>query len=507
MPNALDIDRLSKRFGSIAAIDGVSLSIGQAEIFALIGENGAGKTTLINLVYGLYRPDAGRIRAFGRELRAGAPAAAIAQGIGMVHQHFMLVPTLTVAENVALGSEPRRLGIFLDRRAAIRRVQETAEALEFALDPAARVADIGVGMQQRVEIVKALCRGARLLILDEPTANLTPQEADELYAIVRRLREAGTTVVFITHKLREVLAVADRIGVMRRGQLVATLSAAEASAKALSDLMVGESVELGRRRPSTAAAQAPFVEVERLSAQNAQGRPALSDVTFDIRPGEILAVAGVDGNGQAELVEVLAGLRAHTGGAIRIGGRAISRADPALFRALGLAHIPADRLHRGLCLDLSVAENFALGRAREAPFARGPFADRRAAAARAAALIERFDIRPADPGLSARDLSGGNQQKVILAREIDQRPRFLIAAQPTRGLDIGAIATVHRELFEIRDAGCAVLLVSLDLDEVLALADRILVLRGGRVAGIISGGGASERALGEMMLGAAARAG
>lgn len=507
MPHALDIDRLSKRFGNLAAIDDVSLSIGEAEIFALIGENGAGKTTLMNLIYGLYRPDAGHIRAFGRELRGGSPAAAIAQGIGMVHQHFMLVPTLTVAENVVLGCEPRRLGFLLDRKAAVRRVQEMADALEFSLDPAALVAEIGVGMQQRVEIVKALCRGARLLILDEPTANLTPQEADELCAIVRKLRQAGTAVVFITHKLREVLSVADRIGVMRRGRLVATLKAAETSAKELSNLMVGASVELGRRHPAVSPAQVPLVEVEHLSALNAQGLPALSDVTFDVRPGEILAVAGVDGNGQAELVEVLCGLRALSAGVIRLSGEVLSRADPAWLRARGLAHIPADRLHRGLCLDLSVTENFALGRARAAPFARGPFVDRRFAAERASALIGRFDIRPADPRLMARALSGGNQQKVILAREIDQQPRFLIAAQPTRGLDIGAIATVHRELFRIRDEGCAVLLVSLDLDEILALADRILVLRAGRVAGIIPGEGASERALGEMMLGATARLG
>lgn len=503
MTHALDIVRLGKRFGEVAAVDDVSLSIDEAEIFALVGENGAGKTTLMNLVYGLYRPDAGQIHAFGRPLAAGSPAAAIAQGIGMVHQHFMLVPTLTVAENVALGSEPRRFGIFFDRREAVRRVQKTAESLEFALDPNALVADIGVGMQQRVEIVKALCRGARLLILDEPTANLTPQEADELYAIVRRLREAGTTVVFITHKLREVLAVADRVGVMRRSRLVATLGAHETSARELSDLMVGQSVDLGTRHPARDVAQTPFVEVERLSVNNAQGRPALREVSFSLHPGEILAVAGVDGNGQTELVDALAGLVAPTGGAIRIGGEPLTRPDPSWLRARGLGHIPADRLHRGLCLDMSVSENIALGRAKQAPFARGPFIDQEASAERARSLIERFDIRPTDPALASRALSGGNQQKVILARELDQKPRFLIAAQPTRGLDIGAIATVHRALRTARDQGCAVLLVSLDLDEVLALADRVLVLRAGRVAGIVPGEGATERALGELMLGAA----
>ncbi len=358
-------------------------------------------------------------------------------------------------------------------------------------------------MQQRVEIVKALCRGARLLILDEPTANLTPQEADELYAIVRRLREAGTTVVFITHKLREVLAVADRVGVMRRSRLVATLRASETSARELSDLMVGQSVDLGTRHPARDVARTPLVEVERLSVNNAQGRPALREVSFAIHPGEILAVAGVDGNGQTELVDALTGLVAPTGGAIRIGGQALTRPDPAWLRARGLCHIPADRLHRGLCLDMSVSENIALGRANQAPFARGPFIAHQAAAERARSLIERFDIRPTDPALASRALSGGNQQKVILARELDQKPRFLIASQPTRGLDIGAIATVHRALRAVRDEGCAVLLVSLDLDEVLALADRVLVLCAGRVAGIVPGEGATERALGELMLGAA----
>ncbi|MDR0965978.1 MAG: ABC transporter ATP-binding protein, partial [Myxococcales bacterium] len=419
---ALDIDRLGKRFGNIAAIDDVSLQLARGEIFALIGENGAGKTTLMNLVYGLYRPDAGHIRAFGQPLQPGSTSAAIAAGIGMVHQHFMLVPTLTVAENVVLGNEPRRLGCLLDRKAAVRLTERTADALGFALDPRALVRDIGVGMQQRVEIVKALCRGARLLIFDEPTANLTPQEADELYAIVRRLRDSGTTVVFITHKLREVIGVADRVGVMRRGKLVSIGDAKDATPRGLSNLMVGASVELGQRHPATAVAQTPIVALDRVSARDAQGHPALNDVSFDVRPGEILAVAGVDGNGQAELVEVLSGLCALTAGTILFDGQDVSHATPARLRALGLAHIPADRLHRGLCPNLQLTENLALGRARQAPFAKGPFIDRRRATERASALIERFDIRPPDPRRTARELSGGNQQKVILARELDQKP-------------------------------------------------------------------------------------
>ena len=501
MTNALDIQRVCKRFGSVNAVDDVSLSIGEAEIFAFVGENGAGKTTLMNLVYGLYQSDSGAISAFGRPLKTGSPSAAIAQGIGMVHQHFMLVPTLTVAENVVLGDEPRRRGLFLDRGAAVRRVREMAAKLGFDLDPEALVQDIGVGMQQRVEIVKALCRGAKLLILDEPTANLTPQEADELYAIVRRLRQAGTTVVFITHKLREVLAVADRIGVMRRGKLVRVLPAAQTNETELSGLMVGASVEPEKRHPAAAVGREPLVSVRDLRVRNALGKTALTDVTFDVFPGEILAVAGVDGNGQAELAEALSGLRAPEAGEIVFAGRKMAGAAPAAFREAGLAHIPADRLRRGLCPNMSVLENLALGRQSKAPFSKGIFLDQAGASARAEALIRRFDIRPPSTEPAARGLSGGNQQKIILAREIDQHPRLLIANQPTRGLDIGAIATVHREILQARDAGCAVLLVSLDLDEVLALADRILVLRSGRVAGIVPGEGASERAVGALMLG------
>ena len=501
MTNALDIERVCKRFGSVKAVDDVTLSIPEAEIFAFVGENGAGKTTLMNLVYGLYQPDSGTIRAFGKPLKTGSPAAAIAQGIGMVHQHFMLVPTLTVAENVVLGDEPKRHGVFLDRNAAVRRVREMAAKLEFDLDPEALIQDIGVGMQQRVEIIKALCRGAKLLILDEPTANLTPQEADELYDIVRRLRKSGTTVVFITHKLREVLAVADRIGVMRRGALVKVLHAAETNETELSGLMVGASVEPEKRHPAASVGKEPLVSIKDLHVRNALGKEALAGVTFDVFPGEILAVAGVDGNGQAELAEALSGLRKPDSGDIVFSGKAMAGASPSDFREAGLAHIPADRLQRGLCPDMSVLENLALGRQSSPPFAKGLFIDRAGASERAKSLIQRFDIRPPSTEPAARGLSGGNQQKIILAREIDQNPRLLIANQPTRGLDIGAIATVHREILQARDAGCAVLLVSLDLDEVLALADRILVLRSGRIAGIVPGEGASERAVGALMLG------
>jgi simple sugar transport system ATP-binding protein len=497
---ALTLEQISKSFGAVAALQEVSLEIGRGEIFALVGENGAGKTTLMNVVYGLYRPDRGRVKVFGSERAIDSPARAIELGIGMVHQHFMLVPTLTVAENVVLGREPTRRGL-LDRAEAERQVEEVSRRFGFELDPRARVEQIGVGMQQRVEIVKALHRGAELLVLDEPTANLTPQEADDLYRVVRALAEAGKTVVFISHKLREVLGVAHRIGVMRRGRLVATVKAAETNAAQLSALMVGREVAGMVRVPAAAAPGRAVVEVEGLSASNDRGRPALREVSFEVRAGEILAVAGVDGNGQTELVEVLTGLRRAEAGRVKVDGVDLTAATPRQLREAGLAHVPADRHQRGLCLDLRVDENLALGRHDRPPFARGLLIDFAGRAQAARRLCAELDVRPADPALPARALSGGNQQKVILAREIDSGPKVLLAVQPTRGLDVGAISTVHDRLRRERDAGRGVLLVSLDLDEVLALADRILVLYGGRSMGVVAGQGADERALGRMMLG------
>jgi simple sugar transport system ATP-binding protein len=419
----------------------------------------------------------------------------------MVHQHFMLVPPLTIAENVVLGREPRRWGL-LDRREAAARVRAVATQFGFEVDPEARVEQVGVGMQQRVEIIKALYRGAELLILDEPTANLTPQEADDLYRVVRGLAAAGKTVVFISHKLREVLGVAHRIGVMRRGRLVATVAAGETTAEALSELMVGRQVDGMVRVPRPPAAPGePLVRVEAVSAQNDRSRPALQDVGFELRAGEILAVAGVDGNGQAELAEVLTGLRSPTAGKVLVRGQDLTRAGPRAFRDAGVAHVPSDRQQRGLCMSLRVDENLALGRHQHKPWARGAFIDREGRAQAAARLCTEFDVRPADPTLPVRALSGGNQQKVIVAREVDSSPSVLVVVQPTRGLDVGAISTVHDRLRAERDHGRAVLLLSLDLDEVLALADRVLVLYGGRVMGVVPGEGADEKQLGRLMLG------
>ncbi|MFN7133561.1 MAG: ABC transporter ATP-binding protein [Myxococcales bacterium] len=503
MANALTLQNVSKSFAGVPALVDVSLSVGRGEIFALVGENGAGKTTLMNVVYGLYQPDAGRVRVFDVDAPIDSPRAAIAHGVGMVHQHFMLVPNLTVAENVVLGREPRRFGL-LDRRRAEAEVGEVASRYGFALDPAARVEQISVGMQQRVEIVKALYRGAELLILDEPTAVLTPQEADELYAIVRRLASAGKTVVFISHKLREVLSVAERVGVMRRGRLVETVRAADTDAARLSAAMVGHEVTAMTRRPRTgarAADGAPLLVVDGLCARDDRGHPALTDVGFTLHAGEILAVAGVDGNGQAELAEVLTGLRRPERGSVLVAGRQLAGASPRDFRDAKVGHVPADRQKRGLCLNLQVAENLALGRQQSPPFARGPLIDAEARAREAERLVQAFDVRPADPSMPARALSGGNQQKVILARELDAGPSVLVVVQPTRGLDVGAIARVHERLRAERDAGRAVLLVSLDLDEVLALADRVLVLYGGRVMGVVDGETASPESLGTLMLG------
>ncbi len=497
---ALSFSHVSKFFGPMAALADVSLEIERGEIFALVGENGAGKTTLMNVAYGLYRPDSGTVRVFDRDEVIGSPGKAIELGVGMVHQHFMLVPPLTVAENVVLGSEPRRFGM-LDRQAACDKVREVAARFGFELDPTAKVEQIGVGMQQRVEIVKALYRGAELLILDEPTANLTPQEADDLYRVVRGLSAAGKTVIFISHKLREVLSVAHRVGVMRRGRLVATVRAAETNAAALSELMVGRAVAGMTRSPSARKAGAALLSLDKVSALNDRGFPALRELSLEVREGEILAIAGVDGNGQAELAELVTGLRQATAGAIRAAGDEMTGQSPRAFREAGIAHVPADRQQRGLCLPMRVDENLALGRHRKPPFARGALIDGSGRLERAGSLIKEFDIRPPEPSLLARALSGGNQQKVILAREIDSAPKVLVVVQPTRGLDIGAISLVHDRLRRERDAGRGILLISLDLDEVLALADRILVLYGGRSMGEVSGEGADEKALGRMMLG------
>ncbi len=510
---ALELSAVVKKFGGVAAVDSVSLAVAPGEVLALVGENGAGKSTLISVACGLYKADSGSVRAFGAELPPGDPRAAIEAGLGVVYQHFMLVPPLTVWENVVLGREPRRFGA-IDAARARREVAEAAQRFGLSLDVDARIESLGVGAQQRVEIVKQLWRGARVLILDEPTAVLSPREADELVRTVRALAADGRAVIFISHKLREVLAVADRIAVLRRGKLVQVTGRSETSAEQLAEAVMGR--PLGAERDAAAglgvglgggteigngSAGAPLLEARDLACNSDRGRPALRGLSFEIRRGEILGVAGVDGNGQGELAEVLTGLRRATGSAL-LGGSADFARTPGSARKAGVVHLPEDRHRRALCLPLSVEENLALGRQREAPYARGALIDREGRRAKALKLARDYDVRPPDPLARAGDLSGGNQQKLVAARELSggAPPLLVVAVQPTRGLDLGASRRVHDALRDARSKGAAVLLISLDLDELRAVSDRILVLFDGRSAGTADVS-ASDEELGRLMLG------
>lgn len=461
-----------------------------------MGENGAGKSTLMNVLSGLYRPDAGEVWIDGTQVHFRGPGDAIRRGIGMVHQHFMLVPPLTVAENVVLGREPTRRGL-LDLEAAVDQVGETCRRFGFKLDPRARVEDLSVGSQQKVEIVKALHRGAQVLILDEPTAVLTPQEADELVAVTRSLAADGHTVVFISHKLREVLSVAERIVVLRRGRKAAEVRASETTAEALAELMVGES---NAAKVASQGARAPAGPVA-LRGEAIDDGVAVHGVSFTVRAGEIVGIAGVDGNGQRELAEILTGLRPASG-SLRLMDTEVLGASPGELRARGLGHVPEDRLLRAIVGPMSVEENLALGRHGRPPFARGPFIDFSGRRAHAASLLESWDVRPRDPSQRIAALSGGNQQKAVLARELDADPKVLVVVQPTRGLDIAAVRSVHERLRAHRDRGAAILLVSLDLDEVLALSDRLYVIFGGRLSVELAREDFDERRIGRMMLGA-----
>jgi general nucleoside transport system ATP-binding protein len=497
----ISLRNIHKRFGAVTALDDVSLDIGTGEILALVGENGAGKSTLMNVLYGLYQADSGEVLVDGQPVRLRSPRDAISQGIGMVHQHFMLVPTLTVAENVVLGREPSRWGrMDLDR--ACQEVAATCERFGFKLDPRARVDTLSVGSQQKVEIVKALHRGAQVLILDEPTAVLTPQEADDLFRVARGLAAGGRTVVFISHKLREVLSVAERVAVMRRGRLVAEVRAANTRPEELAALMVGESrVPLAEAQAYHPPGGQRLLEAKELRARGEDGRPALQGVSLEVHAGEIVGIAGVDGNGQRELAEVLTGLRTLDGGGGTLLGAPLTGLTPAEARRRGVGHVPEDRLWRAVVKAMTVEENVALGRQAQAPFARGLQVDFAGRRERTAALLEAYDVRPPDPEVPLQALSGGNQQKVVVARELDAAPKLLVVVQPTRGLDIGAVGQVQAKLREARDKGAGVLLVSLDLEEVLALADRIYVFFEGRITGTFTRPEFDEREIGRRMLG------
>jgi simple sugar transport system ATP-binding protein len=486
-----------KRFPGVVANDGVDLLVGRGEIHALLGENGAGKSTLMNVLFGLNHPDEGEIRVDGRPVRFHGPRDAVAAGLGMVHQHFMLIPRFTVAENVILGSEGATT-LYLDRAAAARRVGRIAEEYGLRVDPSARLEELPVGMQQRVEILRTLYQGSRIIILDEPTALLTPQEVEELYQILHRLRAAGGTIIFITHKLREVAAISDRVTVIRRGKTVGTRVTVQTSAPELAELMVGREVELRVERPPAHPGE-PVLEAHDLVLKGRGGVHALNGLNLTLRRGEIVGLAGVEGNGQTELVETLAGLRRPDSGFVKIKGRTVAGADPTLLRRAGLSYIPEDRHHRGLVLPFSLTENVLLGNSEVPPFSKAGVIDYGEAAQITRELMATFDVRAPDSETPAGSLSGGNQQKLIVARELYREPDVLLAVQPTRGLDVGAIEFVHRQLVQERDKGRGVLLVSFDLDEILDLSDRVLVIFQGRIVGEFVSGGVERTTLGLLM--------
>ena len=498
---ALELRGIDKRFGSVHANRAVNLSVARGSVHGLIGENGAGKSTLMNIVYGFHRADAGEVLVNGHVTNLHAPHDAIAAGIGMVHQHFMLVENFTVLENVILGVEGGALLAAGLARARTELAQLARDyALEVPLDET--VADLPVGLQQRIEILKALYRRADILVLDEPTAVLTPQEADALFAMLRRLRDEGKSVILVTHKLREIMAVTDRVTVMRQGAVVANLATVETSPRELAEKMVGRPVLL-RVEKAPAQPREPLLSVRALEVRDRFGVARVKQASFDVCAGEIVGVAGVSGNGQSELLETLAGIRAPTSGAILLGGRDLiaERLDPRARRKLGLAHVPEDRLRMGVVASFSAEDNVILGYQDRPSYRRGALLHHRAIRAECEKMMAEHDVRPPSPRLRITAFSGGNQQKLVLAREIESAPEVLLVGQPTRGVDIGAIEFIHRRLIALRDAGKALLVVSVELEEILALADRILVMHAGEIIGEVPRAEATEERLGLMMAG------
>ncbi|HJQ10804.1 MAG TPA: ABC transporter ATP-binding protein [Gemmatimonadaceae bacterium] len=502
---AIRMDGIDKSFGAIRANRGASLEVQPGEIHALVGENGAGKSTLMRILGGLMKPDAGKVEINGRDVTGWSTSHAIAAGIGIVHQHFMLVPTLTVAENLVLGCEPKTRGVMLNHKRAADDLRHLSNDTGLVIAPDRLISDLSVGEAQRVEILKVLFRGAKILVLDEPTAVLSPPEVRELWTVLRRLRDNGDTIVLITHRLDEVVDLSDTITVMRAGQTVARLKTSQTNPSEIARLMVGREVSLsaGKRVQPAARAGGPQpnqgLEVRNVSVMGSRGIRVVDGVSFSVKPGEILGIAGVEGNGQTELIEAIAGLRPVFAGDILIDGADVTRRSVAQRHAAGLSHIPEDRHRRGLILEYTVGDNLILGL--ERAFSRRGIIDQDRVMDNAQREISSFDIRPPNPILAARALSGGNQQKVVVAREMGRDFSVLLASQPTRGVDVGAIEFIHQQLLDARAKGKGILLVSAELNEVLALSDRIAVMYRGKFAAVMPTAEATEEALGEYMIG------
>jgi len=504
MTTVLEVRGITKKFPGVLANDHVDFDLHQGEIHALLGENGAGKTTLVNVLYGLYHPDEGEIFRGDQPIVLHSPKDAISHGIGMVHQHFMLVPVFTVTENIMLGAETVKNGI-LARREVSGQIRELSRQYGLDIDPDALVRDLPVGIQQRVEIVKTLYRNADILILDEPTAVLTPQEADDLIRIMRELTAKGVSIIFITHKLKEVLAIADRITVMRAGRVVGTTTPAETDEHRLAAMMVGREVILNvEKKPAEPGDE--MLQVRQLHVVDQRGLEAVRGITFSVRAGEILGIAGVQGNGQTELVEALTGLRHTRSGQVTLNGHDVTGKSPRTIIETGMAHIPEDRQRHGLVLSYPIADNLILCTYYLPPFGVNGVLRNRAVDENARQLVQAFDVRTPSSYLAASKLSGGNQQKVIVARELSRPVHLLIANQPTRGLDVGSIEYIHRQIVDMRDRGVAVLLVSAELDEIMSLADRIAVMYRGQIVAIVDADQVSKAELGLLMAGATPRA-
>jgi ABC-type uncharacterized transport system ATPase subunit len=496
----LELKGITKQFPGVLASDHINLILQKGEILALLGENGAGKTTLMNILYGLYQPDEGEILINGNPVKCQSPNDAIAKGIGMVHQHFMLIPVFTVAENVMLGDETVKSLGFLDRASASKKIEELSHKYNLAVNPSDYISDLPVGVQQRVEIIKLLYRQAEILIFDEPTAVLTPQEADELFEIMRSLSAQGKSIIFITHKLREVLAIADRIMVLRRGRVTGEALPAEADQEILAEMMVGREVNLVVEKADKVPGEV-VLTVENLTAVDKAQNIMVDEVSLTVREGEILGIAGVQGNGQTELCEAITGMQKPTGGRITLLGQDISKASPRCITEIGSANIPEDRQRDGLVLPFPVAENLVLCSYYQPPFSKGILLDYPAIMNNADHLVEDFDIRTPSSLTPVSTLSGGNQQKVIIARELSRPIKFLIASQPTRGLDVGSIEYIHKRIVQKRDEGCAVLLISPELDEIMELSDRIAVMFRGKIIAVKESKETTKEQIGLLMAG------